>query len=33
LLKGQAQLLAKLFLAEADEHAPHAHPVADMNID
>ncbi len=32
LLKGQAQHVAQAFLAHADQHAPDAHPVADLDI-
>ena len=33
LLKCQAQKIAQLFLAHADQHAPDAHAIADLSID
>jgi len=33
LLKGQPELVAKLFLAHANKHSAHAYPIANMNVD
>ena len=33
LLEGQAELLAELLLAHAEQHAAEAHPAADMHVD
>jgi hypothetical protein len=33
LLEGQAERLAELLLAHADQHAAHAHPATHMPID
>ena len=33
LLEGQAELLAELLLAHAEQHAAKAHPAADMHVD
>ena len=32
LLEGEPQKIAQFFLAHADQHAPDAHPIADLSI-